>query len=114
MTVYTITVPPTANKLWKPVNYMLVKTAAYRKWMNAAGWEVKLQRKGLPSIQGPVAVSISLRRPRANADLDNRIKPSIDALQAGGAIENDKQITSIYAAWADHDGCRVTISPDVS
>ena len=107
---FTITPPPSANKLWKPVGYKLVKTDAYKRWSRKAGWEVKLGRNGHETLTGPVAVSISLRRPRSNADLDNRVKPVVDALQAGGAIANDKQVETILATWADHDGCRVKVS----
>ena len=47
------------------------------------------------------------------ADLDNHLKAAIDALQEGGAIADDKQISCLTAAWADHNGCQITVSPDV-
>ena len=110
---FNITVPPSANALWKIRDRRMVKTDRYKAFILQAGWEVKAQRSGKPSLDGPAIVSISLRRPRKNADIDNRIKPVLDALEYGGALVNDKQVTCITAAWADHDGCRVTVGADV-
>lgn len=109
---YTIDPPPSANKLWKIRAGRMVKTDEYKRWKIAAGWSIKAQRQGEP-LDGPATVTLSLKRPRKNADIDNRIKPVLDALEAGGAIVNDKNVTSICAAWASHDGCIVTVSPDV-
>lgn len=109
---YTIDPPPSANKLWKIRNGRIVKTEEYRRWRGAAAWQVKLNHAGEP-LDGPASVTMSMRRPRKNADIDNRIKPVLDALEAGGAIVNDKQVTCICAAWGNHDGCQITVSPDV-
>ncbi len=40
------------------------------------------------AIAGPFAAHIIF--PQTRADLDGRIKPILDALQAGGAIANDR------------------------
>ena len=110
---FIITPPPSANKLWGFNRGRVHKTNAYTKWRDGdAGKDIMAQRKG-QMIVGPTIVSISLRRPNGNSDLDNRIKPILDALQAGSAIVNDKQVTCVTASWADHDGCRVTVSPDM-
>lgn len=113
MNTYTIDVPPSANAIWRNVKGRTLKSRLYRQWLDKARWMIFSQHDGEP-LAGPTTVQISLRRPRANADLDNRIKPTLDALQSGKAIANDKQVTSIHAAWADHDGCRVTVTPDVA
>lgn len=109
---FTITPPPSANAIWRNVNGRTLKSRIYRQWLKTAMHEILLQRDpGDIPLSGPVTVSISLKRMRKNADLDNRIKPTLDALEAGGAIVDDKQICTIMATWADHDGCRVTVGP---
>lgn len=109
---YTIDPPPSANKLWKIRDGRIVKTDDYKAWRIKAGWAIRAQRQGNP-LDGPTSVTMSMKRPRKNADIDNRIKPVLDALEAGGAIVNDKQVTAVCASWANHDGCQVTVSPDV-
>lgn len=110
---YTIDPPPSANKLWKIRSGRIVKTDQYKSWRIAAAWAIRAQHRGNP-FTGPALITLSLRRPRANADIDNRIKPVLDALEAGGALVNDKQVTCVTAAWADHDGCRVTVGADMA
>lgn len=107
---FTITPPPSANKLWRYTGGRPLKSREYRQWMKVAQMEILLQRNaGTPALSGPVEVLISMKRMRKNADLDNRIKPTLDALESGGAIVNDKQIVKLSAEWATHDGCRVTV-----
>lgn len=111
MLVFSIKMPPTANKIWRvrkgSVPY---KSEEYRAWRTEAAWDIAAQRGG-NSIEGPCKVEISARRPRANADLDNRIKPILDALQDGGAFANDNAVHEISAKWADlnHNGVFVCV-----
>lgn len=110
---YTIDMPPSLNGIFTNRRGGRAKTTAYKRWKDVASWQVKLQHDGDP-LEGNASVTMSMPRPRANADLDNRIKPVLDALEAGGALVNDKQVTCITAAWANHDGCKVTVGPDVT
>lgn len=71
-------------------------SASYAKWREDAGWFIRGVREPL---LGPVSVHIALRRPRANADLDNRIKPCLDLLQHYRVIDNDKQCVRVEALW---------------
>lgn len=91
-----------------------IKTAAYKRWRDLAAWELKLQRNGCETMTGPVSLSITLRRPHPLSDLSNFVKPTEDALQAAQIFKNDRQVSSLTAAWADHEGCRITVGPDVS
>ncbi|MGI9463614.1 MAG: RusA family crossover junction endodeoxyribonuclease, partial [Aestuariivirgaceae bacterium] len=107
--IFTITPPPSANAIWRNVKGRTLKSRVYRQWLKSESWTIATQRKG-KTVEGPCTVVLSMRRPRANADLDNRIKPVLDCLEAGGAIVDDKQVETITAAWADHDGCRVEVT----
>ncbi len=83
--------PPTTNKIWKPVRTAggarMAKTTTYADWSAMAAREVKNQRAGL-AISAAFRVAILM--PEGRFDGDNLIKPLLDACQAGGAITNDK------------------------
>lgn len=90
-----LTLPPTGNKLWAPVRTRrgaaMVKRAASADWAAAAARDVA--RQAPRTIPGPFHAAIFL--PVTRADIDGRIKPILDALQAGGAIANDRHCTRL-------------------
>jgi Holliday junction resolvase RusA-like endonuclease len=96
--------PPSTNKIWQPGPRGMFRTAAYKTWRTAAGVEVMASRKNGLKFVEPVEIIIIARRHNKLADIDNLIKPSIDALQFGQLIENDNQVECVTARWAkDHD-----------
>ncbi len=79
------------------------KSDEYSAWIEAAAWQIQSQRNGV-SYDAPVCVQISAKRPtdrRSRLDLDNILKPTLDALEKGGAISNDRNVADIYLTWAD-------------
>ena len=56
---------------------------------------LKAQLAGQHKFTGPVYVTGAFRRPRTNADLDNRLKGIADLLQLVGVIDNDKNIMGV-------------------
>lgn len=108
--------PPSLNGIYQNVaGRGRVKTSAYRKWREQAGWEIV--RQGRPSQPvGKYELQVALKKPRANADIDNRIKPIADALQQYRVIQDDKHCTRIAIWWAEDlpEGveCRVWIHPE--
>jgi len=78
----------------------LGKSDEYLAWIRKGAWHVQAQRKG-QCLSGPVEFRFTAKRPCAASDLDNRLKPIIDACQQGGAIGNDNQIVRIVAEWDD-------------
>lgn len=85
----TLPLPPSANRIWRKMRGHVVKSDEYRAWKDAAARDVAHQLGG----DGPLlhfAALIIL--PRCRIDPDNRIKPLLDAMQAGGAIEDDKHL----------------------
>lgn len=83
-------------------------SASYAKWREDAGWFIR--GVGEP-ISGPVSVHIAVRRPRANADIDNFLKAPLDLLQHYRVIENDKQVVRLSAVWSTDtaDECVVLV-----
>lgn len=80
--------PPSANRLWRWTPRGIVKSPEYRAWLNDAAWRVAQQWQQ-PPLEWFAAY---LYVPASRIDLDNRAKPVLDALQAGGAVLDDKRL----------------------
>ena len=70
-------------------------------WLNGEGWNLKTQSAKQPKFSGPVYIQCAMKRPRSNADIDNRLKGIGDILQHVGAIDNDKNNHGWNAWWSD-------------
>jgi crossover junction endodeoxyribonuclease RusA len=85
-----------------------VRTAAYRQWIDTAGWEAKAQ--GARPVPGPVEVRCVFGRPdKRRRDLDNLLKASLDLLVRLRLIEDDSKVVRIVAEWAEGEA-RAVIS----
>lgn len=91
--------PPSTNKIWTVSAGRMVRRKAYRRWMDEA---VLLLRHGLPEIVGKpsIAVHIEANLDRRR-DLDNVIKPILDALTKAGRIPDDRYIDHIEITRTD-------------
>lgn len=105
MITIILPLPPTANKLWRPVRTgtaaRMIATDSYREWGAIAKREVAQQRSGA-TIAERFHVCILLPDD-GPWDLDNLVKPLLDACQHGGAISNDKLCRRL---WVDCDDTR--------
>jgi crossover junction endodeoxyribonuclease RusA len=88
----TLPLPPSANRIWRSWRGVMVKSAEYRAWKDAAALAVAHQVAGHPPLRH---YSLSITLPETRADPDNYIKALGDALQAGGAVENDKHLRAL-------------------
>lgn len=80
--------PPSVNNLYINASHRRVRSPAYRKWQDEAGWHLKAARPG--KFTGPVSITLELCPPdRRRFDLDNKNKAVIDLLVAHGVIEGD-------------------------
>ena len=91
--------PPSTNRMWRKGATGIYPSAEYRSWKSAAAVEVMAARKGT-TWHGPVEVIIIAKRLHKLRDLDNNIKPILDALQLGQVIEDDNQVHRLHARWA--------------
>ena len=95
----TLTTPPSVNGAWvNVIGKGRVRSAEYRAWHNEAGWAIRAAR--LPMIGGLVVVAIRAALPKRSCDLDNIIKPLLDALTAFAVIEDDSKVARLRAEWA--------------
>lgn len=91
--------PPSTNRMWRKGPFGMHPSAEYKTWKATAAREVMAFKKG-PMFHGPVEVVIIAKRVHKARDLDNNIKPILDALQLGQAIQDDNQVHKIFARWA--------------
>lgn len=91
--------PPTANTYWRVWRGRAVlsdegrgyKLNVASRWLRVFGNSRTLFGKDIP-----VGIRLTWARGRASGDLDNRIKPTLDALK-GLAFVDDKQVIEIQA-----------------
>ena len=95
--------PPSVNAIWRHTKGgKTYRTAAYMTWIRGEEWNVVPQLKTQHKFAGPVYITIAMKRPRSNSDLDNRIKPILDFLQHIAAIDNDKNVFGVNAFWSNN------------
>lgn len=108
--ILTLPVPPSMNNAFINVRGVgRVKSKKYKLWQQAAGWALQAQPHA--KIPGKVRIRIQVRRPSANSDIDNRVKPLLDLLVLHRVIDDDRNVASVYAEWADIETCSITIEP---
>lgn len=103
--------PPSANNLFVNVRGRgRVRSERYRTWLSAAGWDV-LRAKAKRN-DGPVRVTILVRKGNRRADVDNRAKACLDLLVKQGVLIDDSQVQSLTVEWSDAvQGARIFIEP---
>ena len=85
--------PPSANAMYIVVNGKRVKSKRYVHWRCSVGY-LLLSRFGELPHKTPIRVEMRAAVSR-HRDIDNLIKPTLDALQACGVIQDDRWVDSI-------------------
>jgi len=75
--VLTLPVPGSANRLSRTGKGRVYKAKAERDYQASAGWAMA----SCPKIVGDVDVAVTWYRARRQGDVDNRLKPLLDALK---------------------------------
>ena len=93
--------PPSVNAIWRHTRGgNTYRTAEYMTFLRGEEWNLAAQIKGQHKFVGPVYITVAMKRPRANSDLDNRIKGVGDLLQHVGVIDNDKNVMGWNVYWS--------------
>jgi Holliday junction resolvase RusA-like endonuclease len=112
----TIPMPPSINACWRETmihgQARRVRTGDYKRWLRHAGGLIVVQRP--PRLTSDVEVLIEVGPRNRGADIDNRIKPTLDLLVAQQVIADDRYVTRVTAEWAEgwtgEPGARITIT----
>lgn len=94
----TLPLPPSANRIWRSFRGRMVKSSEYRIWKDTAAASIAHQMGGQPALEWFTAAMVM---PPTRRDLDNSIKPALDALQAGGAVQDDKRLLALVISVDD-------------
>lgn len=101
--MFVLPYPPSANAYWRSVRGRVLVSAEARAYKQKVQLLAKKQRGHVlwdALTAGPVAVTISVYRPRKIGDLDNTLKVLLDALK-GVAFEDDSQVVELIATRSD-------------
>jgi Holliday junction resolvase RusA-like endonuclease len=109
LVVTFMTPPPSANQLFVRLPRRVVKSKHYASWSKTAAWELRSQTSR--KFTGQVAVLIILPR-KVRGDADNRIKATLDALQAAEIVKNDSQCCPVKIDRGDVAVTTITITPE--
>jgi Holliday junction resolvase RusA-like endonuclease len=93
--------PPSVNAIWRHTSGgKMYRTTQYMTFLRGEEWNLVPQLKTQHKFVGPVFITIAMRRPRSNADLDNRAKGTLDLLQHVKAIDDDKNVMGLNLYWS--------------
>ena len=91
---YELSYPPSVNHYWRHVGDRTLISRAGREYRQRVADE--LAHQGVSTAGGSISLFISVHPPdRRRRDLDNILKALLDALQHGGAYQDDSQIDSL-------------------
>lgn len=100
--------PFSTNQMRMSFRGRLVTSTKYRKWKTEAALSFAIDNPATKRVEGRVALAFVIKRPRANADLDNHLKAYIDLLQDVGAIGDDKCVSELSARWGEANTVKIT------
>lgn len=102
-------IPPSANRLWRSIGRRVIISPEYAAWKRRAGVELMAARPA--QIPGHYALALVLPK-KMRGDIDNRVKPVSDLMQAHGVITNDNLCNLIVISRGDvpANRCRITVS----
>ena len=95
--ILSIPWPPTENKIWRTSRSMMYSSEKYKQFSTLTFLMVKQQLpRTFEKFAGPVRVTLDLYPPtRQSYDIDNRIKPTLDALTKSAVWEDDDQVVEL-------------------
>ena len=94
--MFTFDFPPSVNTHWRTYRGRMILSERGRDYRAAVCETLSRYESADWPLTGRLGVYIVLQRgDRRKYDIDNYVKPILDALQAGGVIEDDEQVDEI-------------------
>lgn len=103
-----ITRPPSTNACFKNIpGRGRARTSEYNAWIAHATQELALQKPGC--VRGKFSITLQCQRDSEWADIDNIVKPTLDALKKFGCIVDDRFCAMLSAEWMAVTGDRLDV-----
>ncbi|HEX4461921.1 MAG TPA: hypothetical protein VIA18_28270 [Polyangia bacterium] len=83
----------------------IAQSKQHDSWAAKAIWQIKIQRRGI-TLERPVNMAAVIYVDRHGADLLNLLAAVSDALEAGGAVANDRLIVGLNGSRMEKDAAR--------
>lgn len=115
MTTFTIPFPPTVNHMMRTSGKQRYLSPEYKAFNGLVSYIVKRDRVTRFGDKR-LAVAIELCPPnKRRFDIDNRVKPTLDALVKAGVMDDDSQVDQIHVRRGDivKVGCAVVTIEEV-
>lgn len=110
MLTLTVAPPPSVNSLY-PGKARRYKSDAYKRWIDMAEWQIKLQRP--KPFQGEKYGALYLIPDTVRGDLANREKALTDLLVSMELVPDDKHLAPLIMDWHGEKDAKVIIdSPE--
>lgn len=81
----------------RPKRAAILRSSAALKWQKEAVKQLKAQHRGAATIEGDVAVHMTVFRALNAGDADNYIKGMLDAIAEAGILRDDRQVITVSA-----------------
>jgi Holliday junction resolvase RusA-like endonuclease len=95
----TLPWPPSTNRSHEHVRGRVILRESTRRYREDATAAIYDQLGIPPQIARPVRIVATFHPPKGyRGDLDNLIKQTLDALECGGVLANDKHVVAISAS----------------
>ena len=92
----TLSHPPTANTYYRNIGHRTIISKRGRQFALSVQSDVLTQLGRPPKLTGRLAVLLRVNSPdKRKRDIDNVVKPSLDALTKAGVWQDDSQLDEI-------------------
>ena len=110
MPTYQLPYPPSANRIWRTHKGRTLLSKNARDYRKAVTWCLRTAQA--IRLEGRLSVEITVHPPdKRRRDIDNVVKPILDALQYAGLYDDDSQIDRLLVQRSEQvAGGNITVS----